>query len=309
MVFKQLVTGVMLGLAMMPAQAALNVFACEPEWADLTRILVPDAEIRTATTAWQDPHYIEARPSLIAAMGRADIAVCTGASLESGWLPALISRASNRGVQPGKPGLFFAAEQVELHQPHDHVDRSMGDVHPEGDPHIHLDPDRLPDIVEALADRLTELAPDRENAIRLRQRQWHVGWKLNTARWREAATSLEGMPIVVQHSTFGYLLRWLGVEAAIDLEPKPGLPPSAAHLGKVLSDPALDEVKVVLIASYQNDRPAQWLSEKAGLPVEVLPGTVTEEPKTNSLAELISHIIERLQQYNDKAAPESADHG
>lgn len=309
MVFKQLVTGVMLGLAMMPARAALNVFACEPEWADLTRALMPDADIRTATTAWQDPHYIEARPSLIAAMRRADIAVCTGASLEAGWLPALISRASNRDIQPGKPGLFFATEQVTLHQPHDHVDRSMGDVHPEGDPHIHLDPDRVPDVVDALADRLSELAPDHKNAIRLRQRQWHVGWKLESSQWREAAINLEGMPIVVQHSTFGYLLRWLGVEAALDLEPKPGLPPSAAHLSQLLSAPALEGVKLVLIASYQNDRPAQWLSDKAGLPVEVLPGTVTEEPETDSLAELISHIIEQLQQYNDRPAPEAASNG
>ncbi|MFN2359954.1 MAG: metal ABC transporter solute-binding protein, Zn/Mn family [Marinobacter sp.] len=309
MAFKQLATGIALGLVMMPAQASLNVFACEPEWADLVRALVPEADIHTATSAGQDPHYIEARPSLISAMRRADLAVCTGASLEAGWLPALVSRASNRDIQAGKPGLFFAADQVALHQPHDHVDRSMGDVHPEGDPHVHLDPGRVPEIVDALADRLVELAPGHENAIRLRQRQWHVGWKLDTARWREAATSLEGMPIVVQHSSFAYLLRWLGVETAVDLEPKPGLPPSASHLNRVLSDPALEQAKLVLIASYQDHRPAKWLSVKAGLPVEVLPGTVTGEAGTDSLPELISLIIERLQQYNDKAALGDARHG
>ena len=309
MVFKQLLTGVVLALATVPAQAAINVFACEPEWAELTSALIPDANIRTATTAWQDPHYIEARPSLIAAMRRADIAVCTGASLEAGWLPALISRASNRDIQPGKPGMFFAAEQVALHQPHDHVDRSMGDVHPEGDPHIHLDPQRLPAIVDALADRLVEIAPAQENTIRLHQRQWQVQWKLASAKWREAANSLQGMPIVVQHSSFSYLLRWLGVEAAVDLEPKPGLPPSAAHLSELLADPALERAKVVLIASYQDDRPAQWLSEKSGLPVEVLPSTVTDEPDTDSLTALISHIISRLQQHNEQKATENVERG
>lgn len=307
--FKQLVTGVMLGLAIMPAQAALTVFACEPEWADLVRALVPDADIHTATTAEQDPHYIEARPSLISAMRRADLAVCTGASLEAGWLPALISRSSNRAIQPGKPGLFFATEQVRLHQPHDHVDRSMGDVHPEGDPHVHLDPDRVPAIVDALANRIVAIAPSQEDGIRLRQRQWQVRWKLETAQWRQAAGNLEGMQVAVQHSTFGYLLRWLGVETAIDLEPKPGLPPNASHLSNVLSDTALPRVKLILIASYQSQRPAQWLSEQTGLAVEVLPGTVTDQPGTDGLAALISHIIKRLEKYQQKASEETDNRG
>lgn len=307
--FKQFLSGVILGLIVMPAQATLNVFACEPEWAALVQVLVTDADIHTATTAAQDPHYIEARPSLIAAMRRADLAICTGASLEAGWLPALISRASNRAIQPGKPGLFFAAEQVRLHQPHDHVDRSMGDVHPEGDPHIHLDPERVPVILDALADRISAMVPEQANAIRLRQWQWQVHWDLKTAQWREAAQDLAGMPVAVQHSTFGYLLRWLGVETAIDLEPKPGLPPSASHLNDVLSDPALPGVKLILVATYQDQRPAQWLSEKGGLPVEVLPGTVTNETATGTLADLISHIVERLEQYRQQAPKDIAGNG
>lgn len=309
MVSKRLLAGALLGLVVMPAQAALNVFACEPEWADLVRALVPDSDIHTATSARQDPHYIEARPSLIAAMRRADIAVCTGASLEAGWLPALISRASNRNIRPGKPGLFFAAEQVPLHQPHDHVDRSLGDVHPEGDPHIHLDPDRVPVIVDALADRLADIAPAQADGIRLRQRQWQVRWQLQKAQWRDAAEQLEGTQVVVQHATFGYLLRWLGVEAAIDLEPKPGLPPSASHLSKVLSDPALEQARLVLVASYQDQRPAQWLSEKTGLPVAELPGTVTNESGSDTLAALIGRIIDRLLQHNAEAVVENAGHG
>lgn len=305
MAFRQLIAATLCGLAIMPAQAALNVFACEPEWADLARALVPDADIHIATSARQDPHYIEARPSLIAAMRRADIAVCTGASLEAGWLPALISRASNPDIRPGKPGLFFATEQVSLHQPHDHVDRSMGDVHPEGDPHIHLDPERVPVIVDALADRMVELAPELTDRIRLHQRQWQVRWKLQTAQWRRAAEDLAGMSVAVQHSTFGYLLRWLDVEPAIDLEPKPGLPPNAAHLSDVLSSPVLPQVELILIASYQRQRPANWLSEQTGLPVEVLPGTVTDQPETRDLGALISHIIGRLVHHRR----ESLDHG
>ncbi|WP_379866317.1 metal ABC transporter solute-binding protein, Zn/Mn family [Marinobacter sp. M5B] len=304
--FKRLLSGVLLGLVITPAQATLNVFACEPEWESLVRALVPDADIHTATTAMQDPHYIEARPSLIAAMRRADLAVCTGASLEAGWLPALISRASNQDVQPGKPGLFFAAEQVHLHQPHQHVDRSMGDVHPEGDPHIHLDPQRVPVILNALADRIVDLAPKQTNGIRLRQQQWKVHWHLKAAQWRDAARHLEGMSVVVQHSTFGYLLRWLGIDTAVDLEPKPGLPPSASHLSNVLSDPVIPELALILIATYQDERPAHWLAEKVNLPVEVLPSTVTNDADTDHLAALISHIIGRLEHYRSQRPNESA---
>lgn len=294
MVSRALLAGLVLGLVMAPVHAGLNVFACEPEWADLVRAFDPEAKVTVATTAWQDPHYVEARPSLIAAMRSADLAVCTGASLEAGWLPALMRKAANRHVQEGQPGLFYAAEQVTLHQPHDHVDRSMGDVHPEGDPHIHLDPDKLPVVAEQLARRMADLEPDRAAAIRTGYIQWQVAWNLQRKQWREAADALGGLQLVVQHSSFDYLLRWLGVEGALDLEPKPGLPPSAAHLSQILEDPALVNADGILVALYQGQRPAQWLSGKSGLPVLVLPATVTGESPADTLPNLISHVISQL---------------
>lgn len=296
MVSKRFILAFLVGLASLPAHGSLTVFACEPEWADLTSELMPDADITVATSAWQDPHYIEARPSLIAAMRNADIAICTGASLEAGWLPALLSKAANRDIQPGRAGLFYAAEQVNLHQSHEHVDRSMGDVHPEGNPHIHLDPDALPQIAKALADRLTERAPEQAADIQRRLLQWQVHWNLSKAKWRAAARELEGMSIGVQHSGFDYLLRWLGVEVAFDLEPKPGLPPSASHLNSVLQSRGLSDASAILVSLYQDDRPAQWLAEKTDLPVLVLPGTVTGEEPADSLQNLVSHLVGTLRQ-------------
>lgn len=299
----------LLGCLAWPVQAALTVFACEPEWADLTRSLLPEATITTATTAWQDPHYIEARPSLIAAMGRADLAVCTGASLEAGWLPSLLNKAANPKVRTGQPGLFYAADQVPLHQPHHHVDRSLGDVHPEGDPHVHLDPDRLPLIAEALAQRLVSLAPRQARDIRRRLLQWRVRWNLSRAQWREAARTLAGTTLVVQHSNFGYLLRWLGVNEGIDLEPKPGLPPSAAHLNRVLREPRLSEARGILIGAYQDRRPAQWLADRSGLSVIQLPGTVTDETPHDHLAGLIGQIISSLQGLREAGGATPAPEG
>ncbi|WP_328190236.1 metal ABC transporter substrate-binding protein [Marinobacter sp. OP 3.4] len=294
MVSRTLFAGLVLALVTPVAQASLNVFACEPEWGDLARSLAPEADITVATTAWQDPHYVEARPSLIAAVRRADLVVCTGASLEVGWLPALLQKSANREVQEGEPGLFYAAEQVPLHQPHDHVDRSMGDVHPEGDPHVHLDPEAMPVIAEALASRMGQLAPESTSDIQRRYLSWRVDWNLRRDQWREAAQRLEGRELVVQHTSFNYLLRWLGVEPVIDLEPKPGLPPSASHLSKVLANDRLDQADGILVATYQDDRPAQWLSKQSALPVLVLPATVTGEAPTQTLPDLIDHIIRQL---------------
>lgn len=285
-----------LGMLSMPSLADFRVFACEPEWAALAREFMPDAQITTATNYLQDPHYIEPRPSLIAAMRRSDIAVCTGASLEAGWLPVLLERSANPNIQPGRPGLFFAADHARLLDIHDHVDRSMGDVHPEGNPHVHLSPDQLPVIAEALAKRFADLRPDKAASISARYIRWRGNWSRHRAQWRESSSALRGRSVIVQHSSFRYLLHWLGIQAPVDLEPKPGLPPSAGYLTELLTDPALGATEVILIAHHQNRKPATWLSERIDKPVLVLPATVTEESPTDTLSGLISAIVSALEE-------------
>ena len=299
MSFRQtLLLVLMLGVASLPAKADFKVFACEPEWADLVQFLMPEADITIATSAWQDPHYIEARPSLIAAMRNSDLAVCTGASLEAGWLPALIRRASNANIAENRDGLFYAANHTHLHQPHKHVDRSMGDVHPEGNPHFHLNPEALPDLVQSLIARIKRVAPPEETQFLDAQHlRWKMAWKQAKENWEATLPKVKGMKVVVQHSGFEYLLRYAGVEAVLDLEPKPGLPPTPSHLNRVLNDSRLSEAKVIIISPYQDPQPAQWLSEKTGLPVLTIPTTVTEDEYTDSLPALINHILANLAKY------------
>src|ERR1035437_2207711 len=137
-------------LALPAAQAALNIFACTPEWGALAKELAGDkAAIYVATNALQDPHHIEARPSLIARARSADLVVCTGAELEIGWLPLVLTQAGNPKIQPGQPGYFEAARQVALLEVPTVLDRSQGDVHPGGNPHIHLDPRNIAKIAAA----------------------------------------------------------------------------------------------------------------------------------------------------------------
>lgn len=285
--------------------AGLTVFACEPEWADLVQALVPEANIHTATTAWQDPHYIEARPSLIAALRNSDLAVCTGASLEAGWLPALMQRAANTRIAEGRDGLFYAASFTHLHQPHAHVDRSMGDVHPEGNPHVHLNPEAVPQVLDALAQRIQQVAPEASTTLRAHRQLWQLRWDKAKAEWEALKPQIAGMKVIVQHSGFDYLLRYAGVEAVLDLEPKPGLPPTPAHLNAVLNWPQLPTARAILISPYQDPQPAQWLASRTGLPVLTLPTTMTGEDPTRTLPDLITHILSSLAEH----AQESPTHG
>lgn len=264
-----------------PSAQALQVFACEPEWASLTRVLHPTAKIFSATTHLQDPHHIEARPSLIARLRQADIAICTGAGLEAGWLPMLQERSGNPAVQNGSAGMFFAAGAVRLIHPYQgSVTPFSGDVHPEGNPHIHADPHRLLAVAAALRDRLIRLDPDSADTIRERHAAFHRELSTRIPIWEQQAAHLKGKSVVTQHSSFGYLWEWLQMRVAVDLEPKPGMPPTPAHLNRVRDTLRTSPVAAIVIAQHHDQRPAQWLVRQfpdRSPPMIILPGSTPDE--------------------------------
>ena len=275
---------------------ALNVFTCEPEWAALVRELAPQAEIRAATHWRQDPHHIEARPSLIAALRNADLAICTGAGLEAGWLPALQQRAGNARVQDGAPGMLYAADQVKLIDPRPPGTPFDGDVHSAGNPHVHLDPKRVLDVARAVAERLQQVDPAQRDAYRARWTAFEADWRARTAQWERRAAPLRGLRVAAQHTTYAYLWRWLGMEQMADLEPKPGVPPTPGHLQRVLELARTAPPRAVVVSSYQDARPAQWLAQQlgGGVPVLQLPATVTDEAPAATLAGFYDLLLERL---------------
>ncbi|MEJ5211534.1 MAG: zinc ABC transporter substrate-binding protein [Burkholderiales bacterium] len=278
-----------------PAHAALNVFACEPEWAALARELGGDrVSTYEATTALQDPHRIQARPSLIARARTADLVVCTGADLEVGWLPMVLRQAANPNVQPGRPGYFEAASFVPLLEVPERLDRAEGDVHPRGNPHIQLDPRNLSRVAEALAARMGELDGANRAHYQARLADFRSRWQAAIARWEQQGAPLRGMPVAVHHKVFTYLFHWLGLKEVAVLEPKPGIEPSAAHLAAVLEDLKRQPARMVLRASYQDERASQWLAERAGIPAVALPATVGGTPEARDLMGLFDDILNRL---------------
>lgn len=278
--------------ALSPAQAALRVVACEPEWAALTQELAGDkATVYAATTAQQDPHHIQARPSLIAAVRNADLLVCTGAELETGWLPVLLRQAGNAKVQPGQPGNFEAANHVTRLEIPERLDRADGDVHAAGNPHIQTDPRNIARVAEALATRLAQLDPANASGYQASLQDFSRRWQAALQRWEKDAAPLRGQRIVVQHKAYPYLENWLGLVQVAALEPKPGVEPTSAHLAIVLGQIKARPVRMILRSAYNDGRGADWLSAQAGVPVAVLPFTVGGSPRAKDLFGLFDDTI------------------
>lgn len=275
--------------------AALNVFACEPEWGALAReIGGDDVKVYNATTAMQDPHRIEARPSLIAQTRRAGLVVCSGAELEVGWLPLLLRESGNAAVQPGRPGYFEATRYVTLLDKPAIVDRSQGDVHAAGNPHIQTDPRNLLRVGAALAQRLSEVDPAHAAAYQARWKAFSARWEAAIARWQQQAAPLKGMPVAVQHKSFSYLINWLGLREVATLEPKPGVEPSLSYLAEVAARLKTSPARMVLRAAYQSPRASVWLAERADIPAVALPFTVGGAPGTDDLFGLFDVTLAEL---------------
>ena len=291
-------------LCMMPAVAIaeVRIFACEAEWAALAdEIGGPLVETFSATTALQDPHYIQARPSLIAKVRRADLVICSGAQLEIGWLPALLQKANNRKVLPGSDGYMEASSFVLRVEATADVDRSKGDIHPQGNPHIQVDPHNIAVVARVLAERLSTINAVNTERYKENLERFLVRWQESISRWEEEAASLKGKRAITHHKSWVYLLRWLGIEDTANLEAVPGLPPTAAHLSQLTERFTGGGADVIIRAPYQHEKASEWLSERADIPAIVLPLTVGGTDGATDLFSLFDDIVARLKAATDDA--------
>src|SRR5690349_8471040 len=278
-----------------PAHAAVRVFACEPEWGALAQELGGKlVDVAVATSALQDPHQIQAKPSLLARARNADLVACTGAELEIGWLPVLLQQAGNAKVQPGQPGNFAAADFVRKLDVPTQLDRSQGDVHAAGNPHIQTDPRNIALVADALAARLQQIDPANAAQYAQLHADFAKKWQAAIARWSAQAAPLRGAPVVSQHKAFVYLYDWLGLKEVAVLEPKPGVEPSAAHLQGVLATLKTTPAKMVLYAAYQDPRPSEWIAKNAGIAVVKVPFTVGGSDAAKDLFGLFDDTVARL---------------
>lgn len=256
-------------LLVQPAFAGLQIVATTPSLGMLANEIGGDqVTVRVLAPADRDVHYLDARPSYMAAMRRADLLLHIGAGLEAGWLPAALSGAANPAINQGRPGDFRAANFVSLRQSKTVQGPNMGHVHAEGNPHFTIDPQRLALLGEALAQRMGQLQPAQadlfaEQAARLADR-------LNAEAERLAAQVRPGQDYVAYHEDLDYLSEWLPVKVVGYLEPVPGIPPTARHL-RELTAQLEDTQGHVLFAIFQPERGARYLQERLGWSVNPLP--------------------------------------
>ena len=247
-----------------PALAALSVFATVPEWGALVQELGGDkVSVYVATNALQDPHHVEAKPSLIARARGADLVVATGAELEIGWLPLVTQQAGNPAIQPGKPGYFEAAPYVTLLEKPARLDRAEGDVHPGGNPHIQTDPRNIARVAGPLVRAARGTRPANAAYYRERYQAFATRWGAAIANWEKTGGAAQGRSRSSSSTRPSRTSSvWLGLNEIAALEPKPGVEPTTAHLSEVLALLQRQPAKMVVRAAYQSDRASQWIAER-----------------------------------------------
>ena len=283
------------------SHAIVNIFACEPEWESLAKEIGGE-KVKTfsATHANQNPHYIRARPSLISKAVKADIIFCSGASLEVGWLPLLLQKAKG-SVQSGNDGYLMASEYVKVLEKTMVADRSMGDVHPEGNPHVHLNPHNISLIAKELTKRLELIDATNQSFYRSRLDNFILRWEEAINRWEKNSSDLKGMQVVIHHKTFSYLIDWLELTEVASLEVKPGIPPTASHLKGLLQQFKSKSPDVIIRTPFDPGDGSMWLSEKINTPAIIMPYTINGNDNSDDLFALFENSINLLKgAFNDQ---------
>ncbi len=247
----------------------------------------PHVEVVTMAPPDRDVHYLEARPSMMAALRRADLVVSVGAELEEGWLPAALRGASNPAVMPGRPGYFEAVAHVDLIG-HAAPDRGQGDVHPAGNPHIYLDPVRTAQVAHALAGRLAELAPEHRETFQNNAARFEATVDKRLPRWQEMAASAPG--VLLFHEDMDYLMERLGIPIHGYLEPLPGIPPTARHLRQLVRD-LQDRQGATLFTDFQPAGGARFIQRELGWNYHALPTHVPVGGDADDYFDTIDAIV------------------
>lgn len=281
--------------AALPSQAAIRVLATTADWGALTKELGGErVDVYTATTAMQDVHRVEAKPSLVARARTADLLVANGAELEIGWLPILLQESGNTRIQRGAPGYFEAVSALTLLEVPSKLDRAMGDIHPLGNPHVQLDPRNIATVAKALTARLAAIDPAGAEDYAARGADFGKRWTEAINRWQAKASPLKGVPVVIMHRDQAYLCHWLGLKELASIEPKPGVPPSAGYLGQLVTQLSATPPRLILLNAYNDPKAAKWLSERVHAPAIVLPFSVGGSPGAKDLFGLFDDTVDKL---------------
>ena len=288
--------GLALAFAATAAHAKLTVVTTTADLASLARAVGgTHVEVTSLTRGTQDAHFVEAKPSMIRQLARADLFLVVGADLEIGWLQPLLETARNARVQPGTPGyLDLSTEVTLLEKSTGPVSRAQGDVHARGNPHYWLDPYNGLPMARAIATRLSALDGAHAEAFRanLAAFEGQLGERLK--KWQAQLAPLRHKPVLVYHKSFVYLADAFGFRIAAEIEPKPGIPPNAAHLQQLIQQVETQKIGLLIMEPYYERRSADYLRERTGIRVAVIPNSVGGAPGADDYLGLFDVIARTL---------------
>jgi ABC-type Zn uptake system ZnuABC Zn-binding protein ZnuA len=276
------------------AQEKVRVVTTLPVFAELVREIGGDrVTVEAVASPIQDPHFVEAKPSFILDAGEADIWVEAGMSLEIGWAPLVLQGSRNGDIQPGGSGHVDASTHVQkLGVPVGRVDRSRGDVHPEGNPHYWLDPLNTVPITADITLALSRVDPGNAGYYADRRRAFLAELDRRMGAWRARMAPLRGKPVVSYHESWEYFARRFGLDLVGQLEPKPGIPPSPSHLARLIGRMKQVGAKLILVEPYYETRNPALVARETGARVVELPNQ--PGAGTDSYFGMIDQIVERL---------------
>ena len=289
-----------LGIALVPRAAAakVNVVTSIETFADLARKVGGDrVEVKSLSRGYMDPHFVEPKPSLVIDLNRADLLVHVGLELEVGWLPPLVLGARNAKIQLGQPGNLDASVGIPiLDVPQTKIDRSMGDIHPQGNPHYWVPPGNALIIAREIAERLKAIDPAGAAGYEARLAKFDAELARHRGEWEKRAAALRGTKVVTYHNSWSYVSSWLGLQEVGYVEPKPGIPAPPSHIAQLIGLMRRENVKLILMESFYPRNTVDLVADKAGARAVVLPSDVGATPAIKDYFDLVDAVIQKLTQ-------------
>jgi zinc/manganese transport system substrate-binding protein len=278
-----------------PSARKLNVVATTPDLAALARAIGGDAvDVKALAKPTEDPHFVDAKPSHIVTLNRADVLIEGGAELEIGWLPPLLESARNDKIATGAPGRISASQGVTLLEVPATFDRSQGDVHALGNPHFMIDPVNVKLIVKQIADHLAQVDPGNAKLYEENLQKFDATLDAKLAEWQKQLAPYRGAKIVTYHRDFVYLAERFNLEVIETLEPKPGIAPSPAHLAKVITTMKANNARLILVQPFQNRKTAETVARQTNGVVLDIPQQPGAIPNTDTYFDLMDYIVRTL---------------
>jgi zinc/manganese transport system substrate-binding protein len=281
---------------MLALLAVLHVVSSIPTLGSLAREVGGDrVEVQSLGKGYQDPHFVEAKPNLMLVLNRADLLLFVGLELEIGWLPPLVLGSRNPKIQTGELGSLDCSRAIPvLDIPTTRIDRSMGDIHPQGNPHYWLPPGNARIIAREIAARLSQIDPEGKSAYDKNLAAFNARVDAREKEWAPMVARMRGAKVVTYHKSWSYVSHWLSMEEIGYVEPKPGIPPDPTHLVQLIQTMRAEKAQLLLVEDFYNKNTAQLVAEKAGAKLLVLPTDVGATPEIKSWFDLVETVLHKL---------------